>query len=99
MDELEETLFVFKIPMDLFQIIWWKLWVIEKAAILVTVRGKINVVKDDPDDDKIIETAINGGADVIVTRDNHLLRLKCYGHIQIMTPEKFSELYLFPREV
>ena len=46
------------------------------------------MVEEDPNDDMIIETAVDGEAQVIVTGDNHLLALDRYGAIKIMTIEQ-----------
>jgi len=58
-------------------------------AEVVEPRHEIYAVKDDPDDNKIIETAVAGKAEYIITQDKHLLFLKNYANIQIMTPENF----------
>ena len=55
---------------------------------------RVRVVKDDPDDDKIIECAIDGEAVVIVSGDRHLLKLKSYKGIRIINPREFWENYL-----
>ncbi|MEK6876150.1 MAG: putative toxin-antitoxin system toxin component, PIN family [Nanoarchaeota archaeon] len=52
-----------------------------------------NVVKEDKDDDKFIECALNAKADIIVTGDEHLLKLKEYKHIKIMTTADVLELF------
>lgn len=44
---------------------------------------------EDPDDDMFLECAVAGGADVIVTRDPHLLDLKSFRGIRILTPAAF----------
>ncbi|MBI2671412.1 putative toxin-antitoxin system toxin component, PIN family, partial [Candidatus Woesearchaeota archaeon] len=41
------------------------------------------------DDNKIIECAIDGNSDCIITKDKHLLKLKEYKGIKIITPEEF----------
>jgi putative PIN family toxin of toxin-antitoxin system len=46
-------------------------------------------VADDPDDDRILECAVAAGSDIIITRDNDLLRLREYRGIKIMTPDQF----------
>ena len=58
-----------------------------RTAEVVNVKTKIKVVKEDPKDDMIIETAIDGCADTIVTGDNHLLVLKCFRGIKVTTVE------------
>ena len=59
-----------------------------RTAEVVNVKTKIRAVKEDPKDDMIIETAIDGCADTIVTGDNHLLALKCFRGIKATTVEK-----------
>ena len=43
------------------------------AAEIVQITNVDRVVPDDPDDDFIVHTAISGKADVLCTRDSHLL--------------------------
>jgi len=50
---------------------------------------QIKVVKNDPDDDKFITTAIALKAGYIVTGDKHLLSLKEYKGIKIVGPDEF----------
>ena len=45
---------------------------------------RLDVVKEDPSDNKILECAETGKVDYIVSGDNHLLKLKAYGNIQII---------------
>ena len=44
-------------------------------------------MKQDPKDNIIIETAYDGNADIIVSGDRHLLELKTFKRIKIMTVE------------
>jgi predicted nucleic acid-binding protein len=55
----------------------------------VTPRRRVNAVKDDPDDNRILECALAARADVIVSGDGHLLRLTAYEGITILTPRSF----------
>ena len=59
-----------------------------RTADVVNVKSKIKAVKEDPKDDMIIETAVDGGADVIVTGDSHLLRLKTFEGIKIISVDE-----------
>jgi len=45
-------------------------------------------------DNKIIEAGVEGRADYIITGDRHLLRIKKYGNIKIVSPAEFLSLYL-----
>ena len=81
----------FKIPMKNEDILWWESLILEKSELVVPNK-KINIVKDDPDDNKFIEAALEGNADYIVTQDNHLLKIKEFKGIKIITPEEFNEV-------
>ena len=48
---------------------------------------KLDVIKSDPDDNKILECAVACGASYIVSGDRHLLELKEYDKIKIITPK------------
>lgn len=65
----------------------------EIADVSYIVQGKteIKTVRD-PDDDKIIATAVEGNADYIVSRDKDLLDLQEYQGIKIITPEEFMKI-------
>jgi putative PIN family toxin of toxin-antitoxin system len=45
----------------------------------------------DPDDNRILECALEAYAEIIVTGDNHLLELHPYRGIKILTPRMFLE--------
>lgn len=53
---------------------------------------KLKVVKEDPQDNKIIECALTGGAKYIVTGDSHLLKLKQVQKVKIVNASKFLSL-------
>jgi len=55
----------------------------------VTPRRRVHAVKEDPDDNRILECALAASADVIVSGDRHLLRLAAYQEIAILTPRDF----------
>ena len=54
---------------------------------LVTPTEKVIIVKEDPDDNKIIECAIESNSEYILSYDKHLLKLKEYQGIKIVKPE------------
>lgn len=54
---------------------------------IVTPKEKFDAVKEDKDDNKIIECAVEGNADFILTYDTHLLKLKEFKGIKIIKPE------------
>ena len=51
-----------------------------------------DVLPDDPDDNHIIACAVSGRADVIVSGDRDLLRLKAYEGIPIVRPMDFVRM-------
>lgn len=56
---------------------------------LVYPDKKIKLIKEDPDDDKIIECAIYSGSNFIISGDKHLLKLIKYKEIKIIPPSEF----------
>jgi len=59
---------------------------------VVNPEIKLDVVKSDPDDNKILECAIACGASYIVSGDKHLLNLKEYKNIEIISPKEAIDL-------
>lgn len=55
-----------------------------KTAKIYKVKSERKIVKEDPDDDIIINTALDASADYIVSGDPHLLRLSVYKGIKIV---------------
>ncbi len=58
------------------------------AAELVTIAGRVIMCRD-PKDDKFLELAVNGHADVIISGDADLLVLDSFRGIPIVTPAAF----------
>ncbi len=55
-----------------------------RVATLVVPSKKIDIIKEDPDDNKVLECAIEGNVDYIISGDRHLLKLKEYSGIRIV---------------
>ncbi len=66
-----------------------RLKVLTRAAEIVIPRVTLDVIKEDPPDNRILECAVEGRADVIVSGNRHLLRLKSYQGIPIVRPIDF----------
>jgi putative PIN family toxin of toxin-antitoxin system len=60
------------------------------TVIVVTPAEAVELVRD-PDDNRLIEAAQAGYADVIVTGDQDLLTLGPVDQIKILTPRKFLD--------
>jgi len=59
---------------------------------IVEPTAKLDVIKDDPDDNRVLECAKEGKVSYIITNDNHLLKLKEFEGIKIVTPEEFLRI-------
>ncbi|MBS3159544.1 putative toxin-antitoxin system toxin component, PIN family [Candidatus Woesearchaeota archaeon] len=87
LEEFVETLKNFKIQMPDKMIEEWKNLIIENSVI-IKQKIKLNAIKDDPNDNKFLEAGISGNADLIISQDKHLLKLKEYQGIRIVNPEE-----------
>ncbi|MDR3642933.1 MAG: putative toxin-antitoxin system toxin component, PIN family [Candidatus Doudnabacteria bacterium] len=58
----------------------------------VVNRRQVRVVSD-PEDNKILESAIEAGADYLITSDNDLLSLEKYQEVKIVNPSQFWAEY------
>jgi putative PIN family toxin of toxin-antitoxin system len=63
--------------------------VLDRFIELAEVVEKVMVVTADPDDDAVISCALAAGADCIVSGDAHLLDLKSYGDVEILSAVQF----------
>ena len=61
-------------------------------SVLVTIRQPLKIVADDPDDDMVLNTAHEGRADYIVSGDRHLLKLREFRRIKIVTVKQMLEM-------
>lgn len=59
------------------------------ASSIITINESVNIIIDDPQDNKVLECAVSAGADFIVSGDKHLLNLKNFKGIEILLPEDF----------
>ena len=61
---------------------------------IVTITSRRKIVEEDPDDDVLINTALSGNANYIVSGDPHLLALSEYKGIKILMvsdmPKRFG---------
>jgi putative PIN family toxin of toxin-antitoxin system len=58
-------------------------------VLFVAEPKPVKVVADDPDDDKFIACAVESGARFVVSGDKHLLGIRRYYEIQVMSPQEF----------
>jgi putative PIN family toxin of toxin-antitoxin system len=87
-DEFEDVLLRDRLPFTPDQVTE----LVEKVLLVSRViepRIDLTVVDDDPDDDKILECAVAGTVDCIVSGDSHLLQLGRHETIEIYSPSSF----------
>ena len=90
LEELKEKLSdKFKLP---FEKVKEFLEIIIFTSQIIYPKKKLNVVKKDPSDNKIIECAIEAKASFIISGDKHLLELKRYSGIKIVSSKEFLSL-------
>ena len=63
-----------------------------QISSLVKPKEKINAVKEDSKDNIVLECAVEAKADYIVSGDQHLLKLKEFKGIKIITAKEFLDL-------
>ncbi len=86
--KLEEKFDWLKEDIDLF------ITKMKKISEIVNTTEKVNIIKRDPEDNKILECALAGEADLIVTSDQDLIKLKVFKGIGIIHPKTLS--WTFP---
>jgi len=69
---------------------------IEQTAIVVTPAKKLNVIKKDPSDNRVIEAAVFGGAKYVISGDKAILELGDAGYhgIRFVSPAEFEDIFL-----
>ncbi len=60
-----------------------------RKAEFVAPTETVTIIKADPTDNKFLEAALEGKADCIVSGDSHLLELKTFRGIPILTAREF----------
>ena len=69
---------------------------VKSVAEVVEVTSRTRMILRPDDDNRVLECAIDGGAKFIVTGDTkHILPLKEYGGVRILSPSEFVK-YLPP---
>ena len=68
------------------------LLILLKIATLTQTKTKVDVIKEDPDDNIILEPADEMKIDFIISGDEHLLMLKEFKKARIITAKEFLDL-------
>jgi uncharacterized protein len=84
---------VWRVQHEKFELAMEQLEEWQKDILEFTLHVKptetLDVVKDDADDNRVIECAVGARADYIVTGDNDLLRLRTFRNVAIVSPAEF----------
>ena len=106
-DILEETFRVLRYP-ELFKLMKKNGIVLKevidfiekmsKTAVITQGKLRVDAIKDDPSDNKILACAVEGEVDFIISEDHHITDLKEFQGIQIVSPATFLALNLAEEE-
>lgn len=90
LDELDEKLSLkFKVSPEDVHLIRAR---IQAIALVVEPDVALDIVGDDPDDNRVLECAVTGEANYVVTGDRHLLKLGSIAGIPILTARQFMDI-------
>lgn len=93
LEELREILTDPEKPFRLSEEEAWKVVdALTALATLVSPTSQISVCRDE-DDNRVLECALDGGVDYIVTGDSDLLDLESFEGIKIVNVSDFLQLY------
>jgi putative PIN family toxin of toxin-antitoxin system len=67
--------------------------IIAKTTLIIP-KKVLAIVQEDPDDDHILACGQEGKVNFIITQDHHLLRIKKYHDITIVSPQEFLDYFL-----
>ena len=62
---------------------------LKATAIVIEPQITLDVIADDPDDNRVLECAVTGDATYIVSGNTHLVGLKTYEQIVVLNPVGF----------
>ena len=65
---------------------------LRKTSRMIKVRSKFRAVREDPADNAILNTAYDGRCEFVVSGDHHLLNLKRFRGIRILSPRQMLDL-------
>lgn len=80
----------FKLPLPVITDI---LVFVTKFGEKINLKTKISAIKEDPFDNVFLACAMDGNCHSIITGDSHLLALKKYNNIKIVSPREFLNTF------
>jgi len=60
-------------------------WLCEPSRLVIP-RVTVDIIREDPDDNRVIECGLEARADAVVTGDEHLLKLGTYEGMAFLSP-------------
>lgn len=66
---------------------------LEIVKIYPSLKFQKTIIEEDPSDDKVLVCALICGADFIISGDKHLLKLKIFENISILSPRQFLDKF------
>lgn len=61
---------------------------VRRISLEVEPQREVAIISEDPEDNRVLETAIAGNAEIIISGEHHLLDLETFGPIPIMSPRE-----------
>jgi uncharacterized protein len=61
-------------------------------AEYIEPKDRVDLIKDDPTDNRIVECAVSSGSDYLVSGDKHLLKVGNYKGFRIVSPAEFVDI-------
>ena len=93
--ELADVLSRDKFTITNAQIDWFISLLLRKSTI-ASISGNLKIILEDPDDNIVLLTAVNGKVDYIVSGDKHLLTLRKFEGIEVVTISQMLEILRQP---
>jgi len=63
------------------------------VLVMVMPKVRVGIVEEDPEDNRVLECALEARADFIVTGDKHLLEIHGYRSVRIVRASEFLEAF------
>ena len=64
---------------------------LRRISVVVEPQREVAIIREDPEDNRVLEAALAGDADIIVSGDRHLLGLGKFGAVPVMSPRELLD--------
>ena len=65
--------------------------ILMETATIVETSDNLKIIEEDPDDNVILESAVESNVSFLVSGDPHLLEIKKFGEVEIISAAEFLE--------